>query len=98
VSRFDYSRPRFRTEGRTTESITGDGLPDVLRAPPRIRPSREAQRADADAAMRAYIAAGKTVKRLQPDAQPTRPGAIARRPNADRPVVKPTQSDEPPPW
>jgi len=98
MSRMDRDRPRFRREGRQLEDVNGATLPAEFRAPPRARPSREAERADADAAMQVFLSKGGTVKRVQSDAQPTRPGAptAARRP-ASFPV-KQTTSKERPPW
>jgi hypothetical protein len=96
MSKMDRGRPRYRREGRQLEDVNGATLPAEFRAPPRARPSREAQRADADAAMRAFIAKGGTVKR-QPLAQPTRPAAQARRPATASSVKPPTQTG-PAPW
>lgn len=35
MAKFDHRRPRYRTEGRATEAITGDYVPPELQAKPR---------------------------------------------------------------
>jgi len=65
MSSINHSRPAHRTRGRTIENHRGDdGVPAEFRSKPR-RPSKpkDALRAEADAAMAAFLRRGGKVHR-----------------------------------
>jgi len=96
MSRTDWNRPRFRTQGRLTEDLNGADVPmqRPLRKP---QPSRIEQRASVDAAVAAYLADGGSIKRI---AVEPRPGALdALRPTTSNAAsVSKPKPDEAPPW
>lgn len=95
MSKMDRDCPRYRREGRQIEDINGRTLPAEFRRPPsRPSPSKATLRQDGDALVAEFLKSKKVT--VCPAIDTTRPSAPARRPNADRPVVKPTQCDEPP--
>ena len=53
---FNWSRPQHLRRGRATERITGDHAPSIVNAPPRVRLSKAAMRAEADPLIEAFLA------------------------------------------
>jgi hypothetical protein len=59
----NFSRPYFKTRGRTTESITGSDIPAEFRSAPRPRRAKADLRIDAEQAVKEFMAKKKQTSR-----------------------------------
>lgn len=95
MSGFDWGRPRFKTQGRQTESVTGDDLPAAVRSGTRKpRTSKAAMRSDANRAVAEFVRrkGASAIQRVSS----AKPGPLKQAaPTARRPTAKPDPNDCP---
>jgi hypothetical protein len=78
MGKMDWQRPRFRREGRETESIAGDDYPVAVRSGPRRpAPSKASLRSDADRAVQDFVArkGASAITRADPQQSASMPAA-----------------------